>query len=197
MALVGYARVSTSDQDAALQTDALNAAQCVKIFSDTASGANTARPQLEAAISYVRRGDTLVVWKLDRLGRSMRHLVEVIDGLGKREVGFQSLTEAIDTSTSAGQLLFHMMGALAQFERDLIRERTRAGLRAAAARGRKGGRPTVATHALLEKARALTEMGLSMREAAGRLRVSKTTLYSAFALAAIDDGRSRNRKKTK
>jgi len=185
MAFIGYARVSTSDQNSALQTDALKAADCALIFTDTASGVNTARPHLEAALKYLRSGDTLVVWKLDRLGRSMRHLVEVIDGLGKRDVGFRSLTEAIDAATATGQLLFYIMGALAQFEKDLIRERTRAGLKAAAARGRKGGRPAVVTADVLEKARALMQKGLSVRETAARLKLSKTTLYTAIASSAL------------
>lgn len=182
MAMVGYARVSTSDQDAALQIDALHDAGCERIFSDTASGANAARPQLAAAMAYLRQGDVMVVWKLDRLGRSMGHLVEVIGSLGKQGIGFRSLTEAIDATTPTGQLLFHMMGALAQFERDLIRERTRAGLKAAAARGRKGGRRPIITADIVDKAKILTGQGLSVREAAQRLRIGKSTLYNALAV---------------
>lgn len=182
VALIGYARISTGEQNSALQIDALKAAGCHPVFTDTASGAKSDRPQLVAALQYLRTGDILVVWKLDRLGRSMRHLVEIIGGLGQRQIGFRSLTEAIDATTPAGQLLFHMMGALAQFERDLIRERTRAGLSAAAARGRKGGRPTVVTVDIVEKARMLVGQGLSVREAAVRLRVGKSSLYDALGL---------------
>ena len=137
---IGYARVSTLDQNPALQLDALAAAGCAKVFEDRASGAKADRAGLAAAISYVRDGDVLIVWKLDRLGRSLPHLIETITTLEKRGVGFRSVTEAIDTTTPGGRLVFHLFGALGQFERDLIQERTRAGLVAAAARGRKGGR---------------------------------------------------------
>ena len=140
MANVGYARVSTIDQDPALQHDALAAARCVKVFDDRASGARADRVGLAGLRSnYVREGDVLIVWKLDRLGRSLPHLIETVTSLAKRGVGFRSITEAIDTTTPGGRLVFHLFGALGQFERDLIQERTRAGLAAAAARGRKGG----------------------------------------------------------
>src|SRR5208283_3754073 len=139
--LIGYARVSTIDQHLELQTDALLAAGCERIFSDTASGAKTDRPGLTEALKHCRHGDTLVVWKLDRLGRSLPHLVETVCDLVARNVGFKSLQENIDTTTSGGKLIFHIFASLAEFERDLIRERTRAGLSAARARGRKGGRP--------------------------------------------------------
>lgn len=188
MALIGYARVSTGEQNSALQTDALAAAGCDRIFSDTASGAKSVRPQLEVALTSLQVGDTLVVWKLDRLGRSMQYLVKLIGELMQRQVGFRSLTEAIDATTPAGQLLFHMMGALAQFERDLIRERTRAGLDAAASRGRKGGRPPLVTDELIRSARQLTRHGLSVRQAANRLGVGKSTLY--LALSKIVTGSS-------
>ena len=190
VALIGYARISTGEQNSALQIDGLKAAGCDTIFADTASGSKADRPQLEAALQYLRTGDILVVWKLDRLGRSMRHLVELIGSLGQRQVGFRSLTEAIDATTPAGQLLFHVMGALAQFERDLIRERTRAGLSAAAARGRKGGRPIVVTAEIIEKARRLVGQGLSVREAAARLRVGKSSLYDALAADSSQGHRS-------
>ena len=144
MALIGYARVSTAEQDAALQLDALSAAGCDPLFEDHASGAKADRPGLAEALGYVRSGDALVVWKLDRLGRSMAHLIDTVRRLEAKGVGFRSLTEGVDTTTPGGTLIFHLFGALAQFERDLIRERTRAGLKAAEARGRKGGRkPTV------------------------------------------------------
>ena len=136
MAAIGYARVSTTDQDLALQLDALAKVGCTRIFEDTASGAKAERPGLAAALSFAREGDILTVWKLDRLGRSLSHLIETVSALKARGVGFRSLTESIDTTTPGGRLVFHIFGALGQFERDLIRERTRAGLEAAAARGR-------------------------------------------------------------
>ncbi len=139
--LVGYARVSTTDQNLDLQNDALQAAGCERLFTDTASGAKAERPGLNSALKECRQGDTLVVWKLDRLGRSLPHLVETVRELIARGVGFKSLQESIDTTTSGGKLIFHIFASLAEFERDLIRERTNAGLSAARARGRKGGRP--------------------------------------------------------
>lgn len=178
---IGYARVSTSDQDPALQLDALRAAGCARIFEDRASGARADRPGLSAALAYVRDGDTLVIWKLDRLGRSMSHLIETVNDLERRGVGLRSLTEGFDTTTSGGRLVFHVFGALGQFERDLIRERTRAGLDAAAARGRKGGRKPVVTPEKLKRARQLIAQGLKVREAAARLKVGKTALYEALA----------------
>ena len=180
MANVGYARVSTSDQDPALQLDALANADCVKIFQDTASGARIDRPGLASALAFVREGDILVVWKLDRLGRSLSHLIETVNDLEDRGVGFRSLTEAIDTTTPGGRLIFHIFGALGQFERDLIRERTRAGLAAAVARGRKGGRLRAITPENLLRARALIAQGLTVREAAARIKVGKTSLYTAL-----------------
>ncbi len=135
------ARVSTSDQTLDLQKDDLQKAGCERIFTDTASGAKSERKGLDEALSYVRAGDTLVVWRLDRLGRSLKHLIETITALDNRKIGFKSITEAIDTTTSGGKLIFHIFGALAEFERDIIKERTQAGLTAARARGRKGGRP--------------------------------------------------------
>jgi len=180
MALIGYARVSTAEQDTALQTDALNKAGCERIFEDTVSGAKADRPGLTAALAYVREEDALVVWRLDRLGRSLPHLIETVAELEGRGVGFRSLTEAIDTTTSGGRLIFHVFGALGQFERDLIRERTKAGLSAAAARGRKGGRKPVITDDKLQRAREHIAKGLNVREAATRLKVSKTALYAAL-----------------
>lgn len=188
MALIGYARVSTAEQDTALQTDALRKAGCDKIFEDTVSGAKADRPGLAAALAYVREGDALVVWRLDRLGRSLPHLIETIGALEARGVGFRSLTEAIDTTTSGGRLIFHVFGALGQFERDLIRERTKAGLTAAAARGRKGGRKPVVTAEKLQRAREHLANGLTVREAAARLKVGKTALYAA--LKAAGSGRA-------
>jgi DNA invertase Pin-like site-specific DNA recombinase len=137
---IGYARVSTLEQNLALQQDALKAAGCAKVVVEKAGGARTDRPGLERARELLREGDVLVVWRLDRLGRSLRHLIELMTELEQAGIGFRSLTEAIDTTTSGGKLVFHIFGALAEFERDLIRERTRAGLDAARARVRKGGR---------------------------------------------------------
>jgi DNA invertase Pin-like site-specific DNA recombinase len=142
---ISYARVSTQDQELSLQLDALQEAGCKRIFEDRASGARADRPGLAKALSYMRDGDTLVIWKLDRLGRSLSHLIDTVNDLEQQGVGLRSLTEGFDTTTSGGRLILHVFGALGQFERDLIRERTRAGLTAAAARGRKGGRKPVVT----------------------------------------------------
>jgi DNA invertase Pin-like site-specific DNA recombinase len=181
VANVGYARVSTVDQDPVLQLDALAAAGCVKVFEDRASGARAdRRAGLRSALDYVRDGDVLIVWKLDRLGRSLSHLIETVTSLATRGVGFRSITEAIDTTTPGGRLVFHLFGALGQFERDLIQERTRTGLAAAAARGRKGGRKPVVTGEKLKRARAIITKGLTVREAAVRLRVRKSALYAAL-----------------
>src|SRR3954471_22449092 len=139
--LIGYARISTLDQTLALQQDALTAAGCEHIYTDTVSGSVTDRPGLTDALSHLRAGDTLVVWRLDRLGRSLRHLIDTVTDLQERGIGFKSLQESIDTTTSGGKLVFHIFGALAEFEREIIRERTNAGLQAARARGRNGGRP--------------------------------------------------------
>src|SRR3954471_525983 len=138
---IGYARVSTFEQILDLQRDALNAAKCDRIFTDIMSGSRGDRPGLEQALDYLREDDVLVVWRLDRLGRSLKYLIELITQLDERGIGFKSLTEQIDTTTSGGKLILHVFGALAEFERDVIRERTRAGLAAARARGRMGGRP--------------------------------------------------------
>ena len=142
---IGYARVSTSSQELGLQKDALTAADCKQIFTDTASGVASNRQGLEQALSYARDGDTIVVWRLDRLGRSIQHLIQTVKELQERNIGFKSLQENIDTTTSGGKLVFHIFGALAEFERDLIKERTMAGLKAARARGHFGGRPKLLT----------------------------------------------------
>ena len=183
MALIGYARVSTESQHVDLQKDALRKAGCERVFEDIISGAKTERQGLDAALAYLREGDTLVVWKLDRLGRSMVHLVNTVQGLAARGVGLKVLTgqgAAIDTTTAPGKLVFGILAALAEFERDLIRERTKAGLTAAAARGRKGGRKPVVTADKLQRAREHIANGLNVREAATRLKVSKTALYAAL-----------------
>lgn len=181
MPLIGYARVSTIEQGLALQLDALHAVGATRIFEDRGvSGAKTDRPGLNAALSFLRDGDTLVVWKLDRLGRSMTHLLQTVTDLEGRGIGFRSLTENVDTTTPTGRLVFHIFGALGQFERDLIRERTNAGLMAAAARGRKGGRPVAATPEKVVRARQLIATGLTVREAAARVKVGKSALYAAL-----------------
>src|SRR5919202_3150912 len=143
--LIGYARVSTDDQNLDLQRDALEKAGCELIFDDMVSGTKACRPGLEQALSHLRRGDTLVVWRLDRLGRSLRHLIDTVTELQDKGIEFKSLQESIDTSTSGGKLVFHIFGALAEFERKIIRERTQAGLQAARARGKAGGRPKALT----------------------------------------------------
>lgn len=175
---VGYARVSTLDQKLALQKDALAKAGCKKLFADVASGATDARKGLIEAISYVRDGDVLVVWRLDRLGRSLRHLIETVNDLSKRGVAFKSLQEQIDTTTSGGKLIFHVFGALAEFERDLISERTQAGLHAARARGRKGGRPSKVTTKKLSMAqKLLSDEKNSIDDICHTLQISRATLY--------------------
>jgi DNA invertase Pin-like site-specific DNA recombinase len=181
--LIGYARVSTYEQTLNLQRDALEKAGCTKIFTDTASGAQTERKGLEAALSYVRNSDTLVVWRLDRLGRSLPHLITTMTALEERGIGFKSLTENIDTTTSGGKLIFHIFGALAEFERNLIKERTQAGLTAARARGKKGGRPQALTARQLGIAPDLYEKRHPIAEICRTLKISKATLYRAIKTA--------------
>src|ERR671932_416161 len=179
--LIGYARVSTQDQTLHLQQDALEQAGCTKIFTDTASGSQADRVGLQEAMQYVRPGDTLVVWRLDRLGRSLTHLITTITALQERQIGFMSITENIDTTTSGGKLVFHIFGALAEFERDIIRERTQAGLLAARARGRLGGRPkakTLDTPKKIALAQSLYEnRDNTIDEICKMLNVSRATLY--------------------
>jgi DNA invertase Pin-like site-specific DNA recombinase len=176
--LIGYARVSTQDQTLNLQNDALEKIGCTKIFTDTASGAKAERKGLDEALNYVREGDTLVVWRLDRLGRSLKHLIETITALNNRKIGFKSITENIDTTTSGGKLVFHIFGALAEFERDIIRERTQAGLLAARARGRKGGRPKALTSKEAQMAQALyNDKTNTIDEICRTLNISRATLY--------------------
>ena len=155
--LIGYARVSTTDQTLALQQDALTAVGCGDIYTDTVSGSVTDRPGLSQALSHLRSGDTLVVWRLDRLGRSLPHLIETVRQLQARGVGFRSLQEQIDTTTCDGKLVFHVFGALAEFERDLIRERTHAGLAAARKRGRLFGRPRVLSPQQVKQLQSLAQ----------------------------------------
>jgi DNA invertase Pin-like site-specific DNA recombinase len=176
---IGYARVSTGEQTLDLQRDALAAAGCGRVFEETASGAKADRPVLAGALAYVREGDTLVVWRLDRLGRSLPHLIATVAELAERGIGFKSLTEQIDTTTSGGKLIFHVFGALAEFERDLIRERTYAGLAAARARGRTGGRPKkLADPKQLALAQTLYDAGQAdVATICKTLGVSRATLY--------------------
>src|ERR1044071_2956871 len=168
----------TIDQNLALQRDALTEAGCTKIFTEQMSGAVTDRPALHAALEFARSGDTLIVWKLDRLARSMKQLIETIENLRLRGIGFRSLTEALDTTTAQGRLVFHMFGALAEFERGLIRERTQAGLAAARRLGRTGGRPPKLTEDDIEAAKAmLANPDIAVTQIAQRLGVSPATLY--------------------
>jgi DNA invertase Pin-like site-specific DNA recombinase len=177
--LVGYARVSTYEQNLDLQNDALKNAGCEKVFMDQISGVASARPGMEEALNYVREGDTLVVWRLDRLGRSLKHLIELIGRLEEKKIGFKSLQESIDTMSSGGRLIFHIFGALAEFERNLIRERTTAGLAAARARGRKGGRPRALDPEKRKVARKLYEAREHTIEEICRIMgISKPTLYT-------------------
>lgn len=176
--LIGYARVSTGEQNPDLQHDALTTAGATRVFTDTASGALDKRPELDALLDYVRPGDVLVVWRLDRLGRSVRHLTETVNTLAERGVGFCSLTEGINTTTPAGKLVFHLFAALAEFEREIIRERTRAGLDAARARGRKGGRRPKMTQAKAATARQMYDSNrYTVEQIAQTIAVSRATVY--------------------
>lgn len=175
---IGYARVSTTDQVLDLQMDALKKLGCVKIFKDIESGAKKDRPGLQQAVEYVREGDTLVVWRLDRLGRSLKDLIEKISLLNNRKIGLKSIQENIDTTTSGGKLVFHIFGALAEFERDLIRERTKAGLAAARARGKHGGRKKkLDTHQLAMLKSLYKDKTNSITAIMKTLNISKSTLY--------------------
>ena len=179
-ALLGYARVSTTDQDAALQIDASKKAGCYKVFVDQASGSLNERPELSRLLDQIRPGDTLVVWRLDRLGRSIRHLIDSLTELSSKQIGFRSLTENIDTTTSGRRLVFHIFAALAQMERRLLSERTRAGLAAAKARGHVGGRPTVMTVEKLEAARAMHANGATFTVISTGLGISRSTVRRAL-----------------
>ena len=196
--LIGYARVSTSEQDLSLQIDALNRADCERIFQDKASGSHTNRPGLQEALSYMRQGDVLVVWKLDRIARSLKHLLEIVAQLEERGIEFKSIQEQINTTTSHGRFFFNVMGALAQMERELIVERTQAGLAAARARGRLGGRPRKLDDAGLSMARELIRGGKSIHEVADFVGVHRSTLYrrlKALDLTQLSNGNSKRSKK--
>lgn len=179
--IIGYARVSTAEQHLDLQRDALRKAGCERIFEDQMSGVASDRPGWYQAGGALRAGDTLVVWRLDRLGRSLKHLIEVITDLEENGVAFKSLTENLDTGSSGGKLVFHIFGALAEFERELIRERTLAGLASARARGRKGGRPRKLDDRKIATARRMLEdPNLTVTEVAEILGVARSTLYRAL-----------------
>lgn len=181
MAKVGYARVSTAEQHTEAQEDTLRGAGCERVYSDTVSGIAAHRPRLAAAFEHLREGDTLVVVRLDRLGRSLRELIELVERLRGIGVHFVSLTEGFDTSTPAGRMLFHVVGAMAELERSLIVERTRAGLDAARARGRRGGRPRRLSPEQVAAARKLLRDGVSVAQAARILTVPDSTLRGALA----------------
>ena len=186
---IGYARVSTDDQNLDLQRNALTAAGCDPVFEDQVSGMAVPRPGLDQALTRLMAGDVLVVWRLDRLGRSLPHLIETIRLIGDKSAGFRSLTESIDTTTAGGRLYFHMMGALAEFERALIIERTRAGMKAAKARGVEVGRKRALTPAQISHARQLVEQGESPSAVARSLKVGRSTLYRALNLNPHTDQR--------
>lgn len=175
--LIGYVRVSTNDQNTDLQRNALQSANCEQIFEDKISGKTSERPGLKRALRTLKEGDTLVVWKLDRLGRSMRHLVMLTEELRERGVNFRSLTDSIDTSTPMGRFFFHVMGALAEMERELIVERTRAGLTAAREKGRIGGRRRIMTPEVVERAKRMLMNGATRYQVALVLDISVKTLY--------------------
>jgi DNA invertase Pin-like site-specific DNA recombinase len=179
MAVIGYARVSTSDQNLDLQLDALKAAGASSIYEEHCSGAALERPELVQCLKALRPGDTLVVWRLDRLGRNLRGLIEAVNDLEERDIAFRSITEAIDTSGPTGRLVFHIFAALAQFERELLRERTMSGLAAARARGRKGGRPRALSPGDVKAVVAMMrDPHISVGEIARRFNVSRSTLHN-------------------
>jgi DNA invertase Pin-like site-specific DNA recombinase len=176
--LIGYARISTTDQTLALQKDALQKAGCEQIFTDQVSGTKTERKGLTEALSHLRAGDTLIVWRLDRLGRSLRHLIDTVTELHEKGIGFKSLQENIDTTTSGGKLVFHIFGALAEFEREIIRERTNAGLASARSRGRAGGRPKTLTPRQVQILRNMAaDTSLTVADICQTLGIGRTTYY--------------------
>ncbi|AHF01403.1 recombinase [Thiomicrospira aerophila AL3] len=182
---IGYARVSTLHQDLSLQLDALNLAGCEIIYQETGSGSKSDRPELMNLLKAIRPGDELVVWKLDRLSRSLKDLINLINELESKQVGFRSITDHIDTTTPAGKLMFHIFGALAEFERNIIKERTMAGLKAARSRGRLGGRKKKLTRLQVEMAKALLDKPnnkLNVQEIAKQLNVSRATLFRELSL---------------
>jgi len=174
---IGYARVSTNEQNLDLQRDELYKAGCEQIYTDQVSGTKARRPGLEQALSHLRPGDTLVVWRLDRLGRSLRHLIDTVTDLQDKGIGFKSLQESIDTTTSGGKLVFHIFGALAEFEREIIKERTLAGLQAARARGRRGGPKRKLTDEQVQTAQTLYDTKMPVKEICKTLGISRATFY--------------------
>ncbi|WP_445769436.1 recombinase family protein [Rheinheimera sp.] len=196
---IGYCRISTKGQSFHLQEDALKAEGCERVFRDIASGAKSSRPGLDEMLAQLRPGDVIVVYKLDRLGRSLRHLVDLINTLSERQVGLKSLNDPVDTTTAQGRLITNVFASIAEFERDLIRERTRAGLMAARARGRNGGRPV----GLGKEAKAITiaaealykQNSLSAQQIADKLSISKTTLYKYLRHRGVEIGSYNNKQK--
>lgn len=188
-AFIGYARVSTQDQDLSLQRDALTEADCQVIYEEKVGSAKAERPELEQCLKALRAGDTLVVWRMDRLGRSLKDLVDIVTSLEARGVGFESLTESIETRTPSGKLMFHVFGALAEFERNLIRERTMAGLAAARARGRIGGRKQKLTEQQKTEIRTLlANPDIQVNDVAARYGISRTTLYRSVGVVRVMGG---------
>jgi len=189
--IIGYARVSTQDQNPELQLDALTSSGCEQVFHEKVTGKFKDRPELAACLRSLRQGDTLLVWKLDRLARSLKDLVDIVDDLNRRSIGFRSLTESIDTTSTGGRLVFHIFGALAEFEHSLIRERTIAGLTAARARGRRGGRkPAMSTADIRKAAAMLSDPHITKTEVAKHFGVSRVTLNAALARDSHDTMRS-------
>jgi len=183
---IAYCRVSTDDQLLNLQKDALIKIGCDKIFEDVMSGAKDIRPGLTDALEYLREGDTLVVWRLDRLGRSLKHLINTVESLEQRKIGFKSLQESIDTSTSSGRLVFHLFCALAEFERNLIRDRTQAGLQAARARGKSGGRPKALSAKQIEIGKTLAaDRNRPVKEICEHMNISRATFYRHISPKAV------------
>ena len=197
---VGYARVSTKDQTVDLQVDALTQAGCTKVYTEVISGARAERPVLEQLLETLRAGDVLVIWKLDRLGRSLTHLLAIVTDLITRQIGLKSLNDPIDTTTPQGRLIFNLFASLAEFEREVMRERTQAGLSAARARGRLGGRPKGIPHkaeATAYAAETLYREGrLSAQDIADKLHISKTTLYAYLRARGVPIGTSRGQPGT-
>lgn len=181
MSKIGYARVSTEDQNLDLQIDALQHDGCINIFEEKITGTTQSRPVLNGALGSLNSGDTLVVWKLDRLGRSLQHLIEILQILEAREIGFRSISDSIDTNSAGGRLLFHILGALAEFESSLISERTKAGLQAARRKGKTLGRPKCLDSNQIEEARALmVNEQLSFASVAAQLNISQSTIWRAL-----------------
>ena len=187
---IGYARVSTADQHLRMQEDALKSAGCEEVFHDVISGVTTERPGLDKALAYLRDGDTLVIWRLDRLGRSIQHLIHTVKSLQERRIGLHSLQENIDTSTSGGKLVFHIFSALAEFERDLLRERTQAGLKAARVRGKMGGRPPLLDNRQINRmVEMYDEQKNTVAEICKIYDISRPSFYNYLKKKRIEDAK--------